>query len=234
MKQHWERNSNCRTDLFNKQLSYTTASKKDDFDLSKLKEPLDSLTNNPSVKNITRLPVWNNHDKDKCFSCPVDFIWRQDKKFKVGLFSDCTLHKSLGTLFPMWSIARSRVIIGYLSLVQCAPPLLDTKYKISTKVRPDLINLPREMTERRHAAVLPPDTIVSTADTVTALLRTKTVVSADHCQQKRGLLGPKWGWRGCQRSTDSWQASASSSLWTWTVRSSVLNKRPTTFFFFYI
>ena len=151
----------------------------------------------------------------------VYFIWRQEKKFKVGLFSDCTLHKSLGTLFPMWSIARSRVIIGYLSLVQCAPPLLDTKYKISTKVRPELIYLPREMTERRHAAVLPPDTIVSTADTVTALLRTKTVVSADHCQQKRGLLGPKWGWRGCQRSTDSWQASASSSLWTWTVRSSV-------------
>ena len=74
MKQHWERNSNCRTDLFNKQLSYTTASKKDDFELSKLKEPLDSLTNNPSVKNITRLPVWNNHYKDKCFSCPVDFI----------------------------------------------------------------------------------------------------------------------------------------------------------------
>ena len=77
------------------------------------------------------------------------------------------------------------------------------------------------MTERQHAAVLPPDTIVSTADTVTALLRTKTDVSADHCQQKRGLLGPKWGWRGCQRSTDSWQASASSSLWTWTLRSSV-------------
>ena len=74
MKQHWERNSNCRTDLFNKELSYTTASKKYDFELSKLKEPLDSLTNNPSVKNITRLPVWNNHDKDKCFSCPVDFI----------------------------------------------------------------------------------------------------------------------------------------------------------------
>ena len=37
--------------------------------------------------------------------------------------SDCTLHKSLGTLFPMWSIARTQVIIWYLSLVQCAPTI---------------------------------------------------------------------------------------------------------------
>ena len=86
MKQQWERNSNCQTGhCWTRQICSTrnflthTASKKDDFELSKLEEPLDSLTrgawtNNPSVKNITKLPVWNNHDKDKCFRCPVDFI----------------------------------------------------------------------------------------------------------------------------------------------------------------
>ena len=87
MKQQRDRNSNCQTGhcwtrriCSTSNFLHTECPKKMILVCQSLKSHwIHALTrgaraNNPSVKNIRKHPVWNNYDKDKCFSCPVDFI----------------------------------------------------------------------------------------------------------------------------------------------------------------
>ena len=159
----------------------------------------------------------------------VYFIWRQEQKFKVGLFSDCTMHKSLGTLFPMWSIATLGTF--HSCSVHAHYWIQSTKYQLKSALTWSTCPVRWLSGGTRlfcHRTPSSAPLILSPPSSALKLLSALITVSRREDCLDRSEAG---GAASAQLTPDKPQPPPACGRGLCDPQ---LNKRPTTFFFFYI